>query len=155
MTPSDVSVEAGDSPRILLHPEDLAFLQYTSGSTGEPKGVSLTHANLLANIRAMGVALKVESTDVFVSWLPLYHDMGLIGAWLGSMYHAVKLVVMSPLTFLARPERWLWAVHRHGGTLSAAPNFAYDLLSQESRRPGYRGTGPKFLARRRKRGGAG
>ena len=127
VTPSDISVEAGDSPRILLHPEDLAFLQYTSGSTGEPKGVSLTHANLLANIRAMGVALKVESTDVFVSWLPLYHDMGLIGAWLGSMYHAVKLVVMSPLTFLARPERWLWAVHRHGGTLSAAPNFAYDL----------------------------
>ena len=75
----------------------------------------------------MGAALKVDSTDVFVSWLPLYHDMGLIGAWLGSMYHAVKFVVMSPLTFLARPERWLWAIQRHGGTLSAAPNFAYDL----------------------------
>ncbi len=126
-TPSEISVSAGDSPGIPSRPEDLAFLQYTSGSTGEPKGVALTHANLLANIRAMGTALKAESTDVFVSWLPLYHDMGLIGAWLGSMYHAVKLVAMSPLTFLARPERWLWAVHRHGGTLSAAPNFAYDL----------------------------
>ncbi len=127
VTPSDVSAVAGDSSRVASHPEDLAFLQYTSGSTGDPKGVALTHANLLANIRAMGTALKAESTDVFVSWLPLYHDMGLIGAWLGSMYHAIKLVVMSPLTFLARPERWLWAIHGHGGTLSAAPNFAYDL----------------------------
>ena len=126
-TPSEISVAAGDSPGIPSRPEDLAFLQYTSGSTGEPKGVALTHANLLANVRAMGTALKAESTDVFVSWLPLYHDMGLIGAWLGSMYHAVKLVAMSPLTFLTRPERWLWAIHRHGGTLSAAPNFAYDL----------------------------
>jgi len=64
----------------------------------------LTHANLLANIRAMGQAVQASSTDVFVSWLPLYHDMGLIGAWLGSLYHAFPLVVMSPLTFLARPS---------------------------------------------------
>jgi acyl carrier protein len=109
---------------------DLAFLQYTSGSTGNPKGVMLSHANLVANVRAMGVALKADSTDVFVSWLPLYHDMGLIGAWMGSLYHAVKLVVMSPLTFLARPDRWLWAIHRYGGTLSAAPNFAYELCQK-------------------------
>jgi acyl carrier protein len=109
---------------------DLAFLQYTSGSTGNPKGVMLTHANLVANVKAMGVALKADSTDVFVSWLPLYHDMGLIGAWMGSLYHAVKLVVMSPLTFLARPDRWLWAIHRYGGTLSAAPNFAYELCQK-------------------------
>ncbi len=106
---------------------DIALLQYTSGSTGNPKGVVLTHANLLANIRAMGQAARVDSSDVFVSWLPLYHDMGLIGAWLGSLYHAIPFVVMSPLTFLARPERWLWAIHRHRGTLSAAPNFAYEL----------------------------
>ncbi|MBT3790503.1 MAG: AMP-binding protein [Alphaproteobacteria bacterium] len=109
---------------------DLAFLQYTSGSTGNPKGVMLSHANLVANVRAMGLALKADSTDVFVSWLPLYHDMGLIGAWMGSLYHAVKLVVMSPLTFLARPDRWLWAVHRYGGTISAAPNFAYELCQK-------------------------
>lgn len=66
----------------------------------------------------MGQVLQVSSEDVFVSWLPLYHDMGLIGAWLGSLYYAYPLVAMSPLRFLARPERWLWAVHRHSGTLS-------------------------------------
>ncbi|CAN0469264.1 unnamed protein product, partial [Phaeothamnion confervicola] len=104
-----------------------AFLQYTSGSTGDPKGVVLSHANLLANIRADGQGLAVTPQDVFVSWLPLYHDMGLIGAWLGSLYHGVPLVLMSPLSFLARPQRWLWAIHRHRGTLSAAPNFAYEL----------------------------
>jgi len=104
-----------------------ALLQYTSGSTGAPKGVILTHANLLANVRAMGEAIRVTPADVFVSWLPLYHDMGLIGAWLGSLYFAVPLVVMSPLLFLARPQRWLWAIHRFRGTLSAAPNFAFDL----------------------------
>ncbi len=107
--------------------EDIAFLQYTSGSTGAPKGVVLTHADLLANIRAMGEAIQVNSTDVFVSWLPLYHDMGLIGAWLGSLYYAIPLVLMSPLAFLARPSRWLWTIHRHRATLSAAPNFAYEL----------------------------
>jgi len=106
---------------------DIALLQYTSGSTSSPKGVVLTHANLLANLRAMGQVLQVSSEDVFVSWLPLYHDMGLIGAWLGSLYYAYPLVVMSPLTFLARPERWLWAVHRHRGTLSGGPNFGYEL----------------------------
>jgi 1-acyl-sn-glycerol-3-phosphate acyltransferase len=106
---------------------DTALLQYTSGSTGKPKGVVLSHANLLANIRAMGERLEVTSKDIFVSWLPLYHDMGLIGAWLGSLYHAVPAVVLSPLDFLARPERWLWAIHSHRGTLSASPNFGYEL----------------------------
>jgi len=106
---------------------DIAFLQYTSGTTGSPKGVVLTHANLLANIRAMGEAIRANSQDVFVSWLPLYHDMGLIGAWLGSLYYGCRLLCMSPLAFLARPQRWLWAIHRYRGTLSAAPNFAYEL----------------------------
>jgi len=107
---------------------ELALLQYTSGSTGNPKGVMLTHANLLANIRAMGQPLAIHpDRDVFVSWLPLYHDMGLIGAWLGSLYFGMKLVVMSPLHFLARPERWLWTIMKHRGTLSASPNFGYEL----------------------------
>ncbi|MHB1143217.1 MAG: AMP-binding protein [Sulfuricaulis sp.] len=110
-----------------VQPQDIAMLQYTSGSTGNPKGVILTHANLLANIRAMGAAAQARSTDVFVSWMPLYHDMGLIGAWLGSLYHAIPLVVMSPLTFLTRPERWFRAIHRHRATLSGAPNFGYEL----------------------------
>jgi 1-acyl-sn-glycerol-3-phosphate acyltransferase len=110
-----------------LQPEDIAFLQYTSGSTGTPKGVILTHANLLANIRAMGQVAGTTSREIFVSWLPLYHDMGLIGACFGSLYYACPLVLMSPLAFLARPKRWLWAIHRHRGTISAAPNFAYEL----------------------------
>ncbi len=109
-----------------LSPNDTAFIQYTSGSTGNPKGVVLTHANLLANIRAMGQVVQAGSEDVFVSWLPLYHDMGLIGAWLGSLYYAALFVAMSPLKFLARPERWLWAIHRYRGTLSASPNFGYE-----------------------------
>jgi len=110
-----------------LQAQDIAFLQYTSGSTGQPKGVILTHANLLANIRAMGEAVQADSTDVFVSWLPLYHDMGLIGAWLGCLYYGTQLVLMSPLAFLTRPARWLWTIHRHRATLTAAPNFAYEL----------------------------
>lgn len=110
-----------------IRDDDIAFLQYTSGSTGNPKGVILSHRNLLANIRVDGEHLNANDRDVFVSWLPLYHDMGLIGAWLGSLYYAVPLVCMSPLTFLSRPHRWLWAIHNYRGTLSAAPNFAYEL----------------------------
>lgn len=110
----------------VISPGDTAFIQYTSGSTGNPKGVVLTHANLLANIRAMGQAVNAGPADVFVSWLPLYHDMGLIGAWFGSLYYAALFVVMQPMSFLARPERWLWAIHHFKGTLSAAPNFGYE-----------------------------
>ena len=112
---------------IPVRAEDIAFIQYTSGSTGDPKGVVLTHANLLANIRAMGRTTEVTAKDVFVSWLPLYHDMGLIGAWLGSLYYGCRLVIMQPLSFLARPERWLWAIHNYHGTMSASPNFGYEI----------------------------
>jgi len=107
--------------------EDIAFLQYTSGSTGDPKGVTLTHANLLANIRSIADAVELQPEDVAVSWLPLYHDMGLIGAWLVPLFSGNPVVVMSPLAFLARPERWLRAIHHHRGTISPAPNFAYEL----------------------------
>jgi acyl carrier protein len=130
VTPQEVDAE----PAPLCYratPGDIAFLQYTSGSTGDPKGVVLTHANLLANLRAMGPAFKVTSEDVFVSWLPLYHDMGLIGAWFGALYFAMPLVLMSPLAFLARPSRWLQAISRHRGTLTAAPNFAYELCTRK------------------------
>ncbi|MBI1736796.1 MAG: AMP-binding protein [Candidatus Rokubacteria bacterium] len=108
-----------------------ALIQYTSGSTGAPKGVLLSHANILANIRALGEALGPRPGDVFVSWLPLYHDMGLIGAWLGSLYHGIPVVILSPFAFLARPVRWLRALHRFGGTISAAPNFAFDLCAKK------------------------
>ncbi|MDJ1157008.1 AMP-binding protein [Chelatococcus sp. SYSU_G07232] len=110
-----------------LKAENVALLQYTSGSTGDPKGVVLSHANLLANLRALGERIEVRADDVFVSWLPLYHDMGLIGAVLGTLYYGVPLVLMSPLAFLSRPVRWLKAIDRYRGTLSAAPNFAFEL----------------------------
>ncbi|MFA7386414.1 MAG: AMP-binding protein [Thiohalobacteraceae bacterium] len=120
---------AGTGAAVDSGADALGLIQYTSGSTGQPKGVMLTHANLLANVRAMGEAAAATSDDVFVSWLPLYHDMGLIGACLGSLYFGMQLVLMSPLGFIARPIRWLHALHRHGGTLSAAPNFAYQLCA--------------------------
>ncbi len=107
--------------------DDLALLQYTSGSTGNPKGVQLTHANLLANVRAIGEALAIRPDDVGASWLPLYHDMGLIGAWLMPLYFGIPVVVLSPVSFLTHPRRWLWAIHRHRATITAAPNFAYEL----------------------------
>jgi acyl carrier protein len=123
--------ELAGNPSQLQHvarrAEDIALLQYTSGSTGTPKGVILTHANLLANIRAASGGVQATGDDVFVSWLPLYHDMGLIGACLATLYNGIELVLMSPIRFLTRPQRWLWAIHRHRGTLSAAPNFAYEL----------------------------
>ena len=125
--------------RPVLHSDDVAFIQYTSGSTGDPKGVTLTHANLLSNIRAMGEAVNAGSKDVFVSWLPLYHDMGLIGAWLGSLYFAALYVVMSPLSFLARPERWLWAIHHYHGTLSASPNFGYEYCLHRVKQSDFKG----------------
>lgn len=109
--------------------EDVSLLQYTSGSTADPKGVALTHAALLSNVRAIGEVLRINSDDVVVSWLPLYHDMGLIGAWFGSLYHGCRLVIMPPKAFLAQPQRWLWAIHDHRGTLSIAPNFAYELCA--------------------------
>src|SRR3984885_1199008 len=107
--------------------KDIAFLQYTSGSTGDPKGVVLTHANLLANIHSIVSGIEIKPDDVAVSWLPLYHDMGLIGAWFVPLFTGIPLVVMSPLAFLSRPDRWLWAIHKHRGTISPAPNFAYEL----------------------------
>ena len=130
-TISDLAVPRGQVARPAINAQSTAFLQYTSGSTGNPKGVVLSHANLLANVRAMWRASRVSSADTFVSWLPLYHDMGLIGACIGSLVVGYRLVLMSPLEFLGKPSRWLWAIHEHRGTLSAAPNFAYELCANK------------------------
>jgi acyl carrier protein len=118
----DAPVRAGH-----LAAEDPALIQYTSGSTGAPKGVLLSHANVLANIRAIGEAIAIGPEDVGASWLPLYHDMGLIGTWLAALYFGIPIVILSPLAFLARPARWLRAIHEHRATVSPAPNFAFDL----------------------------
>ena len=107
--------------------QDLALIQYTSGSTSDPRGVALSHRNLLANLRAIGYGVGARPGDVTICWLPLYHDMGLIGCWLFSLYYGLPIVALSPLAFLRRPERWLRAIQRYRGTLSPAPNFAYEL----------------------------
>ena len=117
------------APPVFPLPEDVALLQYTSGSTSLPKGVVLTHANLLANIRGIGHAFGLTAEDVVVTWLPLYHDMGLIGVWLSALYHAFPAVVLAPQAFLARPQRWLQAIHDYRGTITAAPNFAYEICA--------------------------
>jgi len=110
-----------------VSPDDTALLQYTSGSTGDPKGVQLTQANVLANVRASTAGCELTTRDVMVSWLPLYHDMGLIGGWLMNFYFGNPTVLMSPINFLSRPESWLQALSHYKGTVSCAPNFAFDL----------------------------
>ena len=125
-TAASLQSEASGVALPAIDPTATALIQYTSGSTGDPKGVVLTHANVLANMRAVGRAMEASSSDVFVSWLPLYHDMGLIG-WLACLYFAAPFYVMSPLSFLARPETWLWTMHRTRATISAGPNFAFEL----------------------------
>lgn len=109
----------------------LALLQYTSGSTGNQKGVMLSHANLIANIRAIGEKIGINPKDVAVSWLPLYHDMGLIGLMLGSFYWGIELIAMSPIDFLRKPVRWLKVMSNHKATLTAAPNFAFNLTARK------------------------
>jgi acyl-CoA synthetase (AMP-forming)/AMP-acid ligase II len=116
-----------------VSPEDTALIQYTSGTTGAPKGVELSHRNILANVGAAEKSLEYRDGDVGVSWLPLYHDMGLIGAVIGTLYSAVPLILMSPIDFIRRPERWLWAIHTYRATHSAAPNFAYSLCARKAK----------------------
>lgn len=110
-----------------LSPQALAFLQYTSGSTGHPRGVIISHANLLHNVGKAYRRLENSSSSRFVSWLPVYHDMGLIGGILQPLYGGFPCTLMSPLSFLQRPVRWLQAITDSMATISTAPNFAYDL----------------------------
>jgi acyl-CoA synthetase (AMP-forming)/AMP-acid ligase II len=125
LTPSTWSNSAERLDEEPTHgPQDLAFLQYTSGSTGTPKGVALSHANVLANVRAIGRAVDLNRTDIGVSWLPLYHDMGLIGV-LATLYWGGQVISLSPLDFAKDPATWLRAISEHRGTLSPAPNFAF------------------------------
>jgi fatty-acyl-CoA synthase len=117
------------SEPVRVAPDATVLLQFTSGSTAAPKGVVLSHASLHANVSAIvgPAGLDVRPGDVSVSWLPLYHDMGLIGMLIASMYAPIDVVITSPVAFLKRPTAWLEAISAHRGTISFAPNFAYDL----------------------------
>jgi amino acid adenylation domain-containing protein len=114
-------------------PDRLAFLQYTSGSTSAPKGVMVSHGNLLHNERLIQRAFGVTAESVVVGWLPLYHDMGLIGNLLQPLWAGASCVLLSPVDFLQKPLRWLAALSRYGGTVSGGPNFAYDLCVRKVR----------------------
>src|SRR5262249_13513745 len=105
----------------------VAFLQYTSGSTTTPRGVIVSHANLCHNARLISMDFRVCPDGVAVFWLPLYHDMGLIGGVLQPLQIGRPSYLMAPATFLASPVRWLRAISRYGACISGAPNFAYDL----------------------------
>ncbi|MGH8761725.1 MAG: amino acid adenylation domain-containing protein, partial [Nitrosospira sp.] len=113
--------------------KDIAFLQYTSGSTSTPKGVMVSHGNLMVNARAFEQSMSICADDVFVSWLPLYHDLGLIGGLLQPIHRGVPVVLMTPKFFIERPVRWLEAVSRHCATVSGAPNFAFQLCVERIR----------------------
>jgi 8-amino-7-oxononanoate synthase len=110
-----------------VHGDTLAFLQYTSGSTGTPKGVVLTHANLMHNSASIAYAFEHTRSGSGVFWLPSYHDMGLIGGILQPLYIGQANVLLSPMSFLQKPYRWLKAISRYRSTISGGPNFAYDL----------------------------
>lgn len=110
-----------------IRPDDVAALQYTSGSTGEPRGVIVRHANLLANQAAIQVALRTGQDSVIGGWLPLHHDMGLVGQLLHPLYLGATSVLMSPVSFAKRPANWLRLISDHRITVSGGPNFCFDL----------------------------
>src|SRR6185295_2207585 len=107
--------------------DTLAMLQYTSGSTSQPKGVMLSHANLVANVHAIHQAFGVQHEDSSVFWLPMYHDMGLVGGVLVPLFAGATNISISPATFLQSPITWLAAISQYRATISGGPNFAYDL----------------------------
>jgi len=112
-----------------LAPDTVAFLQYTSGSTGDPKGVAVTHGNVLNNVAMISEALSVNSDSTLIGWIPHFHDMGLISVVMG-FFAGATVVAMSPIAFLKRPVRLLQAISNYRGTHSAAPNFAYNLIAR-------------------------
>jgi len=125
----DRSVADGWVP-LPVGPDTTALLQYTSGSTSNPRGVVICHANLLLNIEQMRTIVNGERPERLVSWLPLYHDMGLIGIVCTNVVHGSQAILMSPLSFLRAPVNWLNAISKFGASVSVAPNFAYDLCAR-------------------------
>jgi acyl-CoA synthetase (AMP-forming)/AMP-acid ligase II len=133
LRPGDVTHAASPHPSVPVDPEALATVQYSSGSTGTPKGILLTHRAMLANIRAVRDGLGLRSVDPSVNWIPLYHDMGLIDAFLLPLLNGCPTILIPTFDFMRDPSLWLWAVHRYRGALSWAPNFAYTLCATRVR----------------------
>jgi acyl-CoA synthetase (AMP-forming)/AMP-acid ligase II len=132
LTTDDIISGADDAWRIPeINGDTLAMLQYTSGSTSDPKGVMVSHSNLLSNGRLMRQSLSQNEDSIFVGWLPLYHDMGLMGVALQSLYLGASCVLMSPISYLQKPLRWLKAVSDYRATVSGGPNFAYELCARK------------------------
>jgi acyl-CoA synthetase (AMP-forming)/AMP-acid ligase II len=131
--------EAGEEPNDqeralpVPGPDDIAFLQYTSGSTSDPKGVMVTHGNLIENLEMIRLTLGNTRRSTYVSWVPLYHDMGLILNVLQSLYVGSLCVLLAPVTFVQRPLTWLRAIHDYRAEVAGAPNFAFDLCVQRFR----------------------
>jgi fatty-acyl-CoA synthase len=123
---SDTSREEAE---VAVDTEALGLIQFSSGSTGTPKGVALSHRSLVAQMAMLDVVIGKDRNpaDKWVTWLPLYHDFGLIGGLLTPMYMQIPVVMMAPENFITQPHVWLRAISRHGGTLTGAPNFAYEL----------------------------
>lgn len=127
----DTAAPSGEAYRP-VGADDLALIQFTSGSTGRPRGVMISHRNMMANQVHIDSTFRQNCGSVVVSWLPLYHDMGLLGSAVHALYLGAQCIFMSPLSFLQRPMRWLSAISKYGGTVSAAPNFAFDLCCRRS-----------------------
>ena len=133
-----VDAERGSTPNRdhqlrIPGPDDTAFLQYTSGSSSDPKGVMVTHRNLIENLEMIRVTLDNTARSTYASWVPLYHDMGLILNVLQSLYIGAACVLLAPVTFIQRPLRWLHAIHHYRAEVAGAPNFAFDLCVQRFR----------------------
>jgi acyl-CoA synthetase (AMP-forming)/AMP-acid ligase II len=120
-------LEPGAADLPLPDPQDIAFLQYTSGSTSDPKGVAVSHANLLANLEMIRVSLGTTQQSTYVNWVPLYHDMGLILNALEAFYVGASCVLMAPNAFMQRPLNWLRAIHHYRAEVACSPNFGFDL----------------------------
>ncbi|SNR31532.1 hybrid non-ribosomal peptide synthetase/type I polyketide synthase, partial [Flavobacterium sp. ov086] len=128
---TNVLVDSLDKDFPVVLPTDTAFLQYTSGSTGDPKGVMVTHSNIVHNNKLMKNCFHQNTESIGVSWLPIYHDMGLIGNILQALYVGFEMIVMPPTAFIQKPSRWLKVISDYKGTFSGGPNFSYDLCANQ------------------------
>jgi amino acid adenylation domain-containing protein len=136
---ADLLADAAPAAPACIEPATLAYLQYSSGSTGAPKGVMISHANIMANLAMLAESAAVRADDVFVNWLPLHHDLGLVNTVLLPVATGSLSVIGTPLSFMRNPMSWLTRMARYGGTVSGGPNFAYQLVVDRLRSRGGRG----------------